>query len=315
MMRRSRRPTLSHLGASAALLLALASAGWAEQPLPFAGPVEAGQMRSPANNEASGLAASRRDADLLWTHDDSGGDPILYGVATNGVLRGKLRINGVHNRDWEDAAAFELDGQPWLLIADTGDNNAKRRSIELHLVPEPAPEKLRADAETVATPAATLRIVYEDGPRDCEAVAVDAQERAVYLLSKRDEVPRLYRVALPNPLASADLTARCVGLVPHLPKPSAIERLFKGYLGQQRARPTGMDFAADGSAAVVLTYGDLLWFPRQNGEPWAEALAREPVVLPSHGMLQAEGVCLSKDGTSIYVVSEMSRTLLRYDRR
>ena len=40
--------------------------------------------------------------------------------------------------------------------------------------------------------------------------------------------------------------------------------------------PVGMDFAADGSAAVVLTYMDVLLFPRQPGESWTDALTRAP---------------------------------------
>jgi hypothetical protein len=109
--------------------------------------------------------------------------------------------------------------------------------------------------------------------------------------------------------------AKFVGFVPRLPQPSKVQKLITGPLGKYRSEPTGMDFAADGSAAVVLTYGDLCWFERRTGESWADALARDPVVLRAHLLPQAEGVCFSRDAAHIFVVSESVRALLRYDRR
>lgn len=276
----------------------------------FTGPFRAGKLDAPPRNEASGLAASRRTPGLLWIHDDSGGQDALFGVDFKGALRGRLPIRGVKNEDWEDLAAAEFDGRSWLLIANTGDNLAQRRHVSLLLIPEPASGQFAAIA-----PAATLRIKYEDGPRDCESVAIDATERAVYLLTKRDLPPRLYRVELPAPLGDAEILARFQGTMPHAPAPTVAQTRLKGHLGKHRTEPCAMDFAADGSAAVVLTYGDVLVFPRQHGESWAAALQRVPIRLAEHGLPQAEAVCFSPDGRHLFVASEDSRTLLRYDRR
>ncbi|MBM3851903.1 MAG: hypothetical protein FJ399_01965 [Verrucomicrobia bacterium] len=313
-MPRSRRVSLClRLLPVLALLLGAASPA-AEAP--FRGPAIAGQLAAPPKNETSGLAASRRTAGLLWVHDDSGGQPALYAVGPDGAARGSLQIGGgVKNDDWEDLAAAEFDGKAWLIIADTGDNDAKRSSVRVHFIEEPAGERLAGAAMLAERPAATLRIRYEDGARDCESLAIDARERALYLLTKRDTPPRLYRVALPAPLGHAELTARLAGPVPHLPPPSPAQRRVKGPLGRNWGFPCAMDFAPDGSAAVVLTSGDLLLFPRQGGEPWSAALARPPVRLPPHQLPQAEAVCFAPDGKSIFVASETIRTLLRYERR
>ncbi len=281
----------------------------------FTGPITAGTLTAPPRNEASGLAASRRNADLLWIHDDSGGKPVLYAVGPDGASRGQLQIGGgAKNEDWEDLAAVELDGQAWLVIGDVGDNDAQRRNLRLYFVEEPATAQLAVAGYLAERPAATLRLRYEDGPRDVEALAVDARERAVYLLSKRDRPPRLYRAPLPLPLRDGEITARFVAQVTHLPPPNATQRLLPGHLGKHRAWPTALDFAADGSAAVVLTYGDLLFFPRRPGEPWAEALARPPVILGAPNLPQAEAACFSADGQHLFVASEGNRNLLRYDR-
>lgn len=282
----------------------------------FNGPQLAGQLAAPPRNEASGLAASRRAPDLLWTHDDSGGDEALFAVSTTGEHRATLRITGVKNSDWEDVASVELDGTAWLVIGDVGDNDAKRKRTLLHFVAEPPPEKLTGRAILDAKPAATFRLTFSDGSRDCEAVAIDPKERAIYLLSKRDIIPRLYRATLPSgPLKSADLAAEFLAPVPHLARASAGEALLFGLIEKGRARPCGMDFATDGSAAVVVTYINVAVFPRAPGESWADAFSRAPLHLPPHELAQAEAICFSRDARTIYVASEETRKLLRYDRK
>lgn len=310
------RPTVVALAGSLLLAVALAMT-WPGTHIAepaFLGPVQAGRLAWPPRNETSGIAASHRASDLLWVHDDSNGAPVLYGVSAQGNRRGALRINGVRNIDWEDVAAFELDGKAWLLVGDIGDNEAKRRNVQLHLVEEPAPDRLKPEAEIVVSPTATWKLTYEDGAHDCESLAVDPVERAIYLMTKREAKPRLYRVALPAGLKDAELVARLAGTVPHLPQPNSLQSVFKNHLGAFRGWPCGMDFAPDGSEAVVVTYGDALIFPRQKGESWPDALARAPVELAPHALEQAEAICFSRDGTTVYVASEDQRKLLRYDR-
>ncbi len=298
---------------AAAILLGLTACALGGNPAPFAGPFDAGLMSEPQSREASGLVASRLAPNLLWTNDDSGGQPVLYALdATTGARRGRLRIDGVRNIDWEDLAAFELDGRAWLLIADVGDNLARRASVWLHVVPEPDPTTLAADTEITVRPAYSIQFTYEDLARDCEAVAVDAASRTIYLLTKRESTPRLY--ALPLQPANGLVVARRVGEVPHLPQPSTLQRAIALPAQAFRGQPTALDFATDGSAAIVLTYGDTLLFPRESGESWAAALAREPLRLPAHHLPQAEAACFSSDGGAIFVCSERTLRLLRYRR-
>lgn len=280
----------------------------------FTGPTVAGRLASPPQQETSGLAASTRDAGVLWTHDDSGGAPALYAVRPSGEAVATLRIQGVKNEDWEDLASYRLDGKGWLLIGDTGDNDARRPTVTLHVVEEPALAGLKSGAELTARPARTIRVRYEDGPRDCEGVAVDPAARAIYLLTKREDVPRLYRVELEPKDPNAIAVARHVGLVPHLPPPTSAQQSIKGYLGRRRNQVTALDFAPDGSGAVVLTYGSVLYFARRPGEPWAESLARTPVHLPECFLLQVEAACFSADGRRLYVAAESDPRLVSYER-
>ncbi|MDR2675845.1 MAG: hypothetical protein LBC18_13525 [Opitutaceae bacterium] len=325
--------------------------------------VQAGVIAHPVINEASGLAPSRRADSLLWTHNDSDGEPVLYAIATDGRFLGSVRVAGVRNIDWEDIASFELDGRAWLLIADTGDNGTVRRDCALHVIAEPDPAALSPARELTAAVAWSIPVRYPDGPHDCESVAVDAREGRAWLLIKRENPNRLASLPLRpaggtgsgsgssgaggsgsggSPAAGAGAAADGTlagtpaagvpvngasaagaapvvvfhGAVAHLPQPDSKQRLFPIPAGRYRGQPTAMDFAADGSAAVVLTYGDTLLFPRRAGESWSAALAREPVILPPHNLGQAEAACFSRDSRAIFVTEEKPRApLLRYDLR
>jgi hypothetical protein len=259
-----------------------------------------------AIDESSGLAVSRRDPGILWTQNDSRGTPSLFAVEPNGTLRGEVRVTGASNSDWEDLASFELDGRSWLLIPDVGDNASRRNDCALYIIAEPDPAELSPTRETTVPLAWKIPVRYVDGPRDCEAVAVDARAGLVYLLAKRTTPHGLYTLPLRAPADGVVPAALPVAQVPNsvIPQPSATQRMLPIATGRFRAQPTGMDFAADGSAAVVLSYGDVLIFQRQKNEPWKNTFLREPVVLAPHGHAQAEGVAFGADNRTIYVTSE-----------
>ena len=247
-----------------------------------------------ALRETSGLAASPGDERFLWAINDSGNTPDLFLLDGFGGAHGRVRISAQQNSDWEDLASFTLDGRPYLLIADTGDNLAGRKLCALIVVPEPDVRNGQVDGDV--EPAWVIRFVYEDGPRDCEAVAVDARERKVFLISKRTWPPMLYEIPLRPPSSKESVVARRIGSV-NLPKADAWE-------GPYAAQPTGLSFSPDGLVAAVLTYARVFLFPRRPGEDWGSAFAREPVKLSRHGLEQAEGIGFSRNGRNIHVVSE-----------
>ena len=54
--------------------------------------------------EASGLAASRDNSGVVWTHNDSGGAANLYALGRRAELKATLPLSGAANIDWEDIA-------------------------------------------------------------------------------------------------------------------------------------------------------------------------------------------------------------------
>lgn len=262
-------------------------------------------IQSRAIKEASGLAVSPRDSRFLWAVNDSGGTADLHLFNTDGTERGKVKITNANNIDWEDLASFTLDGKSWLLIADTGDNNAIRKSVTLHIVGEP---ELPADGRNLsvnATAAWRIDFTYEGGPRDCESVAVDVAREKIILVSKRTKPPEVYELPLRAAKKSGPVVATKIGkLLTDSPA---------GNLIPFANQPVAMDIRADGSLAAIVTYYGVFIFPRQPAESWAQAFAKKPEPLAPHGLAQAESLAISKDGKTIFVVSEGGNSpIVRY---
>lgn len=251
---------------------------------------------NPLISESSGLARSQRTRDLLWTHNDSGGAASTYALNTLGRYLGALQLTGTLNLDWEDMASFTEAGQPSLLLADIGDNSAFRPFVTLYIVDEPDAAALDPAQDLSALPRRTLTVLYPDGPRDAEAIAVDATDGFIYLLSKRDAVPRLYRVPL-APVVPLQV-AEALGEI-------AIPRAAAGAADPERFNwVTSMDFSDDAREIAVLTQDRAYVYRRGGTETIAAALQRGPAeTLAVPGFSQAEAVSFAPDG-SLYVTSE-----------
>ena len=243
------------------------------------------------------MAISPTRPDLLWIVNDSGGTPDIHLAGTDGSDRGKLALQDAPNIDWEDLAAFKLDGKPYLLVADTGDNASRRDSCVLYIVREPKLPAAGKQLVATAAPVWTIRFRYEDGPRDCEAVAVDAKAGKILLISKRTKPPVVYELPLRATGKRGIMTARRIGTTTVKPAGGSLIPFFD--------QPTGLDISPDGSLAAIITYHAVFLFSRNpSEETWAAAFAKAPLALPPHRLSQAESVAISPDSKTIRVVSE-----------
>ena len=255
-----------------------------------------GDITSKALLEISGLASSRSNAGVLWAVNDGGDGAVLYALDVKGDELGRVRILKAVNYDWEDTASFVLSGTAYLLIADVGDNFSRRKFCTIYVVKEPVVDRSTSGFRKTATIAWQIRYQYEDGPRDCEAVAVDVVNRRILLISKRNIPVVLYELPLEPEQPGTEHTARRLTSISNL-------RL-----------PTGMDLSPDQSAAVVLNYRRSYLYERRDGESWEQALARAPQAVEFPSLKQQEAVCFSADGKAIYITSEgIPAPLLRID--
>ena len=165
---------------------------------------QAGSITAPSIDEASGLAVSRINDQILWTHNDSGDTARIFAIDTQGQQLATVNITGVNNTDWEDIASFVYQGESYLLIADVGDNQAKRSQYQLHLIKEPNLSLLNGQKNLSAKPVWSMTFTYPDGAHDCESVAVDSVKGKILLLTKRDKLPILYELPLIAPTHKVD---------------------------------------------------------------------------------------------------------------
>ena len=256
--------------------------------------------------EISGVAASRRHADTLWMINDGGSAAELHAVTPRGSHIASLAIAGIDNTDWEDLAAFELDGRSYLLVADTGDNGGLRKTLQLHVFEEPAQV-----ADATVRPAWSIVFRWPDGARDCEAVAVDAAAGQVLLVSKKRQPPELFAVPL-RPEGDAPQVARLLATLAGVPQGDDEEVAANPELARLRSQVTAADIARDRHALAVLTYRDVLVYERRGREGWAKAVARKPEVHPLPWVPQAEALGWSADGRAMFATGELSPAPLFY---
>ncbi len=253
-------------------------------------------------NESSGLARSQRRSDLLWTLNDSGGDAALYGITTHGHHAVTLQLQGdqVGNIDWEDLSSYRRDGHDYVLIGDMGDNFAFRSSLVFYLIREPRLGHLPARVRNLPVSVQQrYEVIYPDGARDAEALAVDGRENMAYVISKRAERPALYRFSL-RPGQTMPITLEKLAEID-------IPRAPADYPGNPNSFNwvTAMDFddALDRAYVGTLTTG--YFYDRRPDESWAQALSRPPRAFDLPEFPQIEGGCFGRrQRDTVYISSE-----------
>jgi hypothetical protein len=236
--------------------------------------------RIPEVQEASGVAASHRSQDILWTHNDSG-QPLLYAVGVDGKLRARVQVTGAQVDDWEDIAVSRCPQGSCVYIADIGDNKRSRRTITIYRVPEPT------TADSATAPAEVFTASYPDGPHDAEGFMV-SPEGVLYVVTKGEGSPiSVYR--FPESLAS--------GSVMQLQRLATLSGNVRKDL-----RITDADFSPDGKWIALRTLDSVEFYRADallNGAPGSPLVAD----LRSLGEPQGEGIGFAPDGT-VYLAGE-----------
>lgn len=287
--------------ASLMLLAATAVARAADAPARVAGLINDPQLA-----EISGLAASRRHPGVLYVHNDSGDPAAIYAISESGERLATLSVAGVTHIDWEDIAAFTLKGKHYLLIADTGDNGGIRQTLQLHVLPEP--EHI---ADQSLAPAWSIAFRWPDGPRDCEAVAVDAARGQVLLVGKKRVPPDLLTLRL-HPRTQKLQVARQVGSLAGISQPTQEDLTLNPVYGRYRSQITAADVSPDGHRLAVLNYRTAYVFARPGKTTWAQAVARPGTELHYPWLAQAEALGWSLDGKALWISSERRPTPLMW---
>jgi hypothetical protein len=236
--------------------------------------------------ESSGVVASRANPGRLWTHNDSDDGPVLYCLEGDGRSCGRWQVAGAQARDWEDIAAGPgpRAGVAYLYVGDIGDNLRDQGKLVIYRVPEPKlADPPAAAGET--SPAEAIRLRYEDGPHDAEALMVHPVTGDIYIVTK--DIPSAVYKASPG---DSTLT-RLAGLDLGTP----------GFV-------TGGDISPDGRRVILCTLatGVELALPDTPGVAFDQIWAQPPVgvVLPRRD--QGEAIAYRLDGNAVFTTSEFA---------
>jgi hypothetical protein len=249
--------------------------------------------------EVSGIAMSHYREDVLWALNDSGNSATLYALKQNGKVAGMINVKGVTNNDWEDIAAFEYEGKPFILVADVGDNFAKRSKCFLHFIEEPDIKSIKENSPLEIKPSWSITFTYEDGPRDCESVAVDTVSGKILLLSKRDTPPVLYELPLTKK-TEKNAIAKRVTVIKPLPQKDEGINDFLTFSNMT----TAMDISTDGRTAVVLTYAGAYLYKKEKDDDWGKVFSGDPVAIALPTMRQSESICFGRNNSTLFITSE-----------
>jgi hypothetical protein len=254
------------------------------------------RLADPRIGEASGIAAGRVSPGVFYVENDSGDTSRFFAVdRRTGATAATVTVTGARNLDWEDIeVAPDAAGVSSVWLADTGDNDAVRRSVQVYRVAEPRIDPASRDRSVRAAVAQRWRLRYPGGPTDAEALAV-APDATAYIVTKSIGSATVYRLPADPHGGRVQLLHRVARITFH---PTGTRNAF-GIVGQLLA--TAATISADGSLFVVRTYADA-WIWRLGPAGLAAALRAPPTVVPLPRQPQGEGIAVA--GNRLVVDSE-----------
>lgn len=134
---------------------------------------------------------------LLWTHNDSGGKPILYALDTASFeVVQRITVKNAKNKDWEDVCT---DGEH-VYVGDFGNNKGSRDNLRIYKfplaeIPERGDDTVTAEIINFSFADQTNFEKRKMNDFDCESIF--ATDQYIYLFSKGWETgtTRLYRLS------------------------------------------------------------------------------------------------------------------------
>jgi hypothetical protein len=211
---------------------------------------QTGILESAKVIESSGIAVSRVHGGILWTHNDSGDDPIVYAIDLAGRDHGSFRLEGTRAVDWEDIALSRCPARvgpgDCLYIADTGDNEERRQSVAIYVVREPNPAEFPASGTAVANVAHVIKVRYLEGPQDVEALGVDRDGTLLLITKGGNHSSNVYWV---QPSADGGTIAALASESLPIEQHQRLDRMV-----------TAAAISPDGSLLAVRTYTELFFF-------------------------------------------------------
>jgi hypothetical protein len=252
----------------------------------FSGPYNMGKVENDEIDEASGLAASRINTNMLWTHNDSGDEARVFLMTDSAKHVGVFYLAGAKWRDAEDIAIGPGPDETlsYIYLGDIGDNWAKNEIKQIYRFPEPNVTGRKIPITDTISNYDVIHYRYPDRIRDAETLMIDPKTRDIYIVSKREINVVMYKMAYPYQ-PNDTITLEIIGNLP-------LSIIVAG------------DISPDGSEVLLKSYNEIYYYKLEPGEGIESILHKPPVKLPYAVEPQGEAIAWKADGGGYYTVSE-----------
>ncbi len=258
-----------------------------------------GEIKSKEIEESSGLVNSRCNAEILWTHNDSGNKNHIYALDKTGKNLGTWKVAGAKNADWEDIATFQnKQGECFLYIGDIGNNVRVRNVFSIYKIKEPKvsdADKTSSDKNPLITEKAeAISFTYPDIRHDSEALLVHPETQNIYILTKRfSGASGVYKLSDYKTNKTTQLNKIADFSLPALPN----------------GLVTGGEISPDGKRIILCDYFNAYEIETDSDEKnFDEIWKDEPSIIELGERQQGEAICYSADATSIFATSEKKKS-------
>ncbi|BCG58252.1 sugar-binding protein [Paenibacillus sp. URB8-2] len=284
-----------------------------------------GSFNTDLIHESSGLAASRQNANVLYTHNDSGDIARFFAVNTSGNLLGIYQLDGATATDWEDMAVGPgpVAGVNYVYLGDIGDNSSNRNgttrpNVAIYRTPEPTvsnpptpPDPTAVTTQHISS-ANWEKIIlqYPGGPTNSEALMVDPVTGDLFLVMKEhtDGDPALKNRVCKASKASLDAYADTGNVLTMTQVALVTPRLNS----VRTVGPTAADISPDGSLILIKNLEEAFIWQRSPGESVESVLAGNevaPIYVPvavgqTLSVGNGEAATFAADGSKFYTVTE-----------
>ncbi|WP_246000872.1 SdiA-regulated domain-containing protein [Pontibacter diazotrophicus] len=236
-----------------------------------------------AVGESSGVAVLPQEGHYL-THNDAGNRPYLYKLNKEGKLVETLKLD-IKNVDWEDLAQDEAGN---IYIADTGNNNNRRRDLVVYRMNLENPQQTEA-----------IHFTYEDQKkfppskkeRNFDSEGLFWHDDNLYIITKdrgQGETANVYQI----PAQPGNHKARLIG----------------SYKAETETEVTGADISPDGNTVALLSEEKIHLF-RGFDSP-ATFFEGDHDEVSIEGAGQTEGIAFENNNTLI--ITSEGGNLYRY---
>ena len=266
-----------------------------------------GSLQRSSIDEASGMVASRKQANRFWLHNDSGDTNRIFATTSTGQDRGTVILGNRPSSDYEDIAIGPGpdSSKDYLYVADIGNNSHNRATLRIYRFPEPTAP---GAGQTITVPDSQIEtFVYayqnpndtsKQWRRNAEGLIVDPItgdlvifEKQVQTIDGRPNMGWVYKISKEKLVEGRTIIA--------VPITAVRQRIDTKY-----SPLTGADISADGKVIIAKNGAETFAWLRADSQTVFGALATNPLTNCVAPKTPGEAIAILPDGSGFLTVTE-----------